>query len=250
MSLSDEINETEIVWRGMPRRIAWSIISHMRLFLQVDIHPIISTSFMMIHNYYQSKPRKIHKLYILILTSVFTTCKKYELSISMPYILSCMLNVCREFSTKINAENIKKAIDLDDFTNRQITKEEIICVNNCEMDLIEANNFELIIDVPFLYTNQFVKPNISKMPPEISKSINDILLKYLCIILCSEHCCDFHPEIFAMAASLFAFDNAKTEIPKPISDWMMDVTEKFGEQQIEGAKSLLKNQFTEITQQR
>lgn len=250
MTLINDVEEQEIVWRGMPRRIAWSIISHMRIFLQVDIHPIISTSFMMIHNYYQSKPKKVHKLYILILTSVFTVCKKYETPRSMSFILSCLLNVCREFSKKIDIENLKKTVDLDDFTNRQITLQEITIVNYCELDLIEANNFELMIDLPFLYTTEIVKPNISMLPPEISKNIDDNLLKYLCIILCSEHCSDFHPEIMAVAASSFAFNGVEIEIPKPINDWMIEVAEKFGDQQIENAKMLLKAQYNVISQQR
>lgn len=240
----------EIVWRGTPRRIAWSIISHMRLFLQVDVHPVISNSFMMIHNYYQSKPSETYKLYILILTSIFTTCKQNEISKSMPYILSCLLNVCREFSKKMSIEALKNIIGLDDFTNRQITNEEIVMVNNCELDLIEANEFQMMIDMPFSYTTEFVSPNIASLPSDTSKTIDDNLLRYLCVILCSEHCNDFHPEIMAVAASLYAFNGVEVEMPEQIKKWINDVIEKYGKQQIDNAKTLLQQQYAEIAQQK
>lgn len=250
MSTNEEIKISEIVWKGAPRRIAWSIVSHMRLFLKVDIHPVISTSFMLINNYYQSMPKKNYKLYILIITAIFVTCKQNEISRSMPCILCCLLNVCREFSQKINIRILQNTVNLDDFTNRQITNDEITMINNCELDLIEANNYQLNIDMPFSYTKQFVEPNISQLPSEISKQIEDNLLRYLCVIICSEHCNDFHPEIMAVAASLTTFDDIDIEIPKSITDWINDSIEKFGEKNIDDAKLLLKHEYTIIAQQK
>ena len=239
--------EGEIVWKGTSRRISWSIISHMRLFLKVDVHPVISTSFMIINNYYQSKKHKNYKLYILIITSVFVICKQNEISRSMSYIFCCLLNICREFSQKISDEILKSTTELNDFTNRQLTNNEIIMINNCELDLIELNNYQLNIDMPLNYTSQYVQPNITILPKGISKKIEDSLLRYLCVILCSEHYNDFQPEIMAAAASLITFEDFQIEIPKIIIDWITDIISKYGEQEINNAKFLLKHEFEIIT---
>ncbi|OHS98028.1 hypothetical protein TRFO_35680 [Tritrichomonas foetus] len=199
---------------------------------------------MLIHNYYETNPKKLHGLYILIVSSLFASSKQFEMTRSMQAIFLSLLACLREFEKRMNADVLKKLIGLNDFSERQMTPLEISQVNNCEMDLIEANNFCINLDLPFQYTQEIVQPNLSNLPKEIAMNIEGQLIKFLCVMLCSEHCSDYPPELVAAITTNLAFQGI--EIPEPIREWIQNVSENYGNSVVEAAQQLLNEQIESI----
>lgn len=241
-------NESQQIVLNRPiRRIVWSLISHMRLFLKVDIHPIITNSFMSIHYFFQNgKPRK-YKLYIIIITSVFTSCKKNEISRSLYEIFRSFLKSCDHFSKVMDKSIIYNVVGINNFENSQISDNDLRLVNDCELDLIEANDCQIGVNIPLNYIYENVFPNLSVLPSDVSAKIRNALITSLSALLCSEHCLDYDPEIMAVTATRIAFgDNT---IPEQIMKWVRKIINESGDKTMDDAKKLFKEQINEITNQ-
>jgi hypothetical protein len=206
---------------------------------KVDIHPHVSTAFVMLHHYFRVHEKPRHPLYIVITCCYLACLKKFEATRTMQAIFTALLEVCRELAER-TAFPLRQVLHLSDFANRDLTGDEIMAMNICEMDVLQAHNFQAILSTSFDYTERFVEPSLETFETGAAQSLRDALSKGHCHALLSVHYLDYEPEAIAVAVTRRAF--AGQSPLAAVDEWIAGATERLGREAVEAATELLEQQ--------
>jgi hypothetical protein len=221
-------------------RWAWTIMSQLRHPFKIDIHPCISTAFVMLHHYFRANPRPQRPLYIVITCCCLASLKSFETVRNMQTIFNALLSACRELSQRTSPAGLKQILTLSEFSDRDLTGEEIMAMNLCEVDVLQAHNFQAHLPVSFDYTERFVIPSLQAMDPEIAKKLREELQKGHCFALLSTRYLEYVPEAIAVAVTERGF--AELKIPDAVAAWIREATERHGLEAIVSARGLIAQQ--------
>jgi hypothetical protein len=221
-------------------RLAWTIMSQFRHPFKLDIHPYISTAFVMLHHYFRANRHSQHPLYIVITCCCLASLKSFEVVQPLQTIFNALLKTCRELSQRASPASLKQILNLSEFSDRDLTNEESMAMNLCELDVLEAHNFESHLPVSFEYTELFVYPSLQAMEPEIGKKFQDDLQLGQCFALLSVHYLEYVPEAIAVAVTERVF--AEYGIPEAVAVWIGEAIERIGLEAVVNARELMAQQ--------
>jgi hypothetical protein len=225
-------------WSELHRHISWSLLTYSRGRLKIGLDTCVATAFMMVHNYFLVKQSSPYSLFIILVTALFSSCKMNENVRTMQQIYSELLNCCRDASNRIGLQRLIDNLGRDNFDNCAMTAAEVNEVGLCELDLLEANGFNMKIDLPFKHTDQFVNPYYGQLPPEVLGPVKNKLVMNICKLLCYQKTAEMPACVLAVAATKNAFGEI-CAIPHETESWMMRVEEEYGIEVIQQAQEEL-----------
>jgi hypothetical protein len=202
----------------------------------------------MLHRYFQAHPngKPKYDLYIIIIGCLLVSFKSHEDQKQIDQLFSALLVACREFASRIGADRLSRTLSISDFSDRPITRDELLAVNSCEIDVLAAHGYASKLDISFNYTEKFVDPVIRKMPETQFRGLRDAICRNQCFALILPRYLELKPEIIAVAATLKAFNGL--EIPEEIGEWIATATEKYGRDAVGSFQALLVEQQARVEQ--
>jgi hypothetical protein len=229
------------VWESSIRW-SWTIMSRLRFGFGVELHPCMSTAFVMLHHYFRENPQPAYPLYVLITCSCLASLKCFEATRSLQAIFNEFLKVCRTLAQRSATVSLADVLRLSEFTDRDLTSDEILSMNRCEIEILRAHKFQARLELSFDYTERFVDAALRGM--EGAPQLKEEISKGHCFALLSVRYLDFVPEAVAVAATQRAL--AGREIPEVIGEWFRGVLARHGRDAIDAAVELLEQQQKRI----
>ena len=224
-------------WSDPKRHVSWSILSYTRNRLKIKLETCVASAFMMVHRYFMANPSSPYSLFIVLVASLFSSCKMNECPHTMQQIYSELLRSCRDTSSRIGQQRLIDALGISSFEDREIPSIEISQINQCELDLLESNNFIMDIDTPFKHIEDNVYPFLTSFPQEQQQQIKAKLVKNICILLCFQDTAQLPSSVLAVIVTEVTFHNSYP-IPQEIAEWMTDVENKKGSETLNKAREL------------
>ena len=209
-------------WSDFERKVACSLLTHSRNRLKLQLETCITSAFLMIDKYYKVNKKSPYNFFIVIVTSLFSSCKNHESAHTMQQIFSELLHCCREGANTIGAAKLMGCLGIKSFDDRPVSTSEINDINQCELDLLEANGFDLLIESPFKYIDYKVMPVIEQMPPDQFKVIKQNLVKNVFIYFSSQSAAEYPNIVIAVLSTEAAFRNV-CEMPIEIKNWIIEI---------------------------
>ena len=215
-------------------RVLWGITSGIRQVMHVSLHPVITTAFAKLQWYYHKNPKPEYRPYILLVTSVASSCKTFECARTLSSIFRAVLAYSRQLVDKgqIQADWCHDALDLTDLKDREPTEEELKAMNCCEIDILKAHGYSPRVSIPLSFIDKHVFPCFS----DNDKKLREHFFRLLLPFLCSSHFFDCSHELIAFVATRIALK--EQTIPTEVDKWLKDVQSRFSEKEIEQAKSI------------
>ncbi|EAY08282.1 hypothetical protein TVAG_401360 [Trichomonas vaginalis G3] len=227
-------------WTESQRHISWSLLSFARMRLNLPLETCTASAFMMVHKYFLQNTQTEHSLFIILVTALFSACKMNETVRSMQQVYSEILNCCRDSKRRIGEQRLIDNLGRTKFEESKLTQEEIGEINTCELDLLEADNFNMKIDLPFQHIDKNVRPYLKKYNAELRQSLNNKLVKNICMFLCFHKTAAMPTLLLAIVATESAFDGI--EMPPETQNWINDKKSDFEISQYQLATELLAKQ--------
>ena len=218
------------IWSEYNRHKFWLLLTRMRLFLALEIHPQIVSAFTILHKYLQEKTSTPYSVTILVVTSLFVATKATETPRLMKVIFNAFLQSAKDIYQKFSKdENFLNFLGFSDFTPREMTVEEIKQVNSCEIDLLSAINFQLDLKLPFSHLKRIVEPFLDSCEKKMKYELTTEIHKGICISLLSTIGSQMDPSIIAAAAVFNGFTTQNIQIPPDIESWIAELSTKAGD---------------------
>lgn len=227
-------------WTETQRHISWSLLSFARIRLKIPLETCTASAFMMVHKYFLQNNQTNHSLFIILVTALFSACKMNETIRTMQQIFSEILNCCRDSKRRIGEQKLIDNLGRSTFDECQLSPEEIKEINTCELDLLEADNFNMKIDLPFQHVDKHVRPYLKKLAQDLRQPINNRLVRNICMFLCFHKTATMPTKLLAVIATEAAFDG--TEIPAETQKWLETTKNEFDDSQFQLARELLAKQ--------
>jgi hypothetical protein len=157
---------------------------------------------------------------------------------TMQRIFLSVLEVCRGLRNAKNEASLQQALGLLDFSDRPLTQEEILSMNQCEIDILKSHRFQAKLDLSFDFTEKFVDPLLPTMPN--GGPIRDRISKHHCYALLSTKYLDYNPEAIAVAVTRKVLGDSN--LPDQIAQWIGDAADRHTPDEIETAMRFLEQQ--------
>jgi hypothetical protein len=224
-------------WQGNIR-LAWTIMAQLRFMFHVELHPCMSTAFVMLHYYFRANEKPRYPLYVLITCCSLASLKSFECMKTMQRIFVCVLDVCRSLRNAKNEASLQQVLGISDFADRPLTQDEIVSMNQCEIDILKAHSFQAKLDLSFDFTEKFVDPVLAAAPN--GGQTRDRISKHHCYALLSTTYLDYHTEAIAVAVTRKVLGDG--DLPNPVAHWIADATGRHTPGAIEAAMRFLEQQ--------
>ena len=209
-------------WNVFEKKVACSLLTFSRNRLRVKLETCIVSAFLMVDEYYKTHTESPYNFFIILVASLFSSCKMNESAHTMQQIYSELLHCCRDSSNKIGAEKLKTCLGIDSFEERQISDREINDINQCELDLLETTGFDMSPDSPFNHINSNVIPFLNGIPPENANKIKQNLVKNVFMYFSSQIGSELPNNVIAVLSTESAFRNI-CDMPEEIINWIHQV---------------------------
>ena len=219
-------NNFKEIWNDSVRDIAWTLLSYSRINLNLTVSPVIASSFIILNKYFLLNPNSNIDLYMLLISSLFLTCKIEDIYRPLNIIFKAFSISCirfqNEIKIKIPIEILNIIFSNRDFNKNVLTDEEISKIPYIEINLLNSIKWDMKIDIPFTYFN--IHRNDLN---ETNYSINEIeyfcnnILRNICLVIKSPKYLDIPPEIIAVSSIFEAFEGKN--IPNKVFDWILNV---------------------------
>ena len=198
----------------------------------------------MIHKYYLIKNNSNnYSLFILMVTSLFSSCKMLENIRSMQQIYLEILQCCKDAIPKVGFQKLIDLLGKNNFDDIKIPFEDIKLINSCEIELLESLDFKMNIELPFKFIDLYVKPFLNEFSSQNKQLIYSKITKYICMLLCSSKVLEISPKILALVSIKLTFNN-NFEIPNQTNLWMNEIIKENKEEIINNTLDLLKYQIS------
>lgn len=217
--------ENAIKWSEKQRSCAWIAISFARKDLNLAISPCIASAFVLLHKYYNDPSHKDEPLYLLLVSSLFLSCKIEETYRSMKLIFAALSKCITTISKKITLDGAKKIFGDRDFTVPELSSYEMREIALCEIHLLNSIEWNMNIDLPFNHFNN-AKPAFESLAQ--NENLNprfEAVLRDLCLIMKNEKYLQIPPPVSAAVSIQHCF--AETTLPKTTSDWIEQLENQY-----------------------
>lgn len=158
----------------------WSVISHARVHLKLDIYPCIQTAFAKLHYYFAKSSDSVYPMWMLIVAAIASSSKTFDNARSFSDVFRSVLACARD--VKQSKDNVNQMIELSDLTDRRLTDDELKRTHLCEMDIMSAHDYSSRIYLACDFFHEKIEPHLAEMPN--FKEIDNLFCKYQCAILC------------------------------------------------------------------
>ena len=207
-------------WTDAQREMGWIVISGARRNLRLSISPCIASAFIILHRYFRTKARRSHKLYLLLVSALFLACKMEDTYRSLVTIFQEIAGCLVKVEEKLTKEKEMELFGERDFSKPDITDEEINEIGVIELELLNALDWKLDIELPFSYFNE-IKPVLGELVAKYGDRVErlfDVGLRNLCLIVRSEEYLDIPPAVSAAVSVENSFK--RLQLPEKITEWI------------------------------
>ena len=242
------------IWDNDHRKLTWFIMVRMRFGTNTEVNPTISNAYVYLQKYFNSNPTVEYDLYIIVISALLVAFKNDDLKCDINSLLAIFLRVCQEFTKIYLPDEIISIFNCNSLDDRSISVFEESKVNDCEMDLLEALNYETHVDLPFYYLNTCLFQYISNTDPskffmdpqtyqEIVKNFEINAIKFFS----AEEYLELPVPVIA-AISLFGAIKGR-DVPQETVKWLEDTKREYGQEACSRVLSVFKrqNQFLNLS---
>lgn len=238
------------LWDDEHRKIAWLIMLRMRFDTHTEVNPTISNAYVYLQKYFNSDQTIDYDLYIIVISALLVAFKNEDLKCDIRYLFTVFIRSCIDYTQIFSPDKIISIFNCTNLEIRTISPIEESKVNDCEMDILEAINYETQVELPFLFFNkcllQYVSTtdtsNESKfyMDNDSLQTINKAFeLNVIKFFSASEY---LELPISVIAAiSLFGAIKGKPMPPQTV-EWLDNTKKEFGPEVCGKVFSVLKRQ--------
>jgi len=208
------------VWCDRNRDVAWTILSFSRVHLNLTISPVFASTFILLHHYFLNNPDPKHPLYLLVISSLFLSCKIEDLYRPVQVLFKAFSKTCLGLSEHLPERIISEALGGRDFKIDELNEDEIRQISGIEVDILNSVEWNMSIDIPFTYFNNH-KSEFSSLDGSIVESVCSKILRNICIVIKSAYYLDIPPELTAVVATTQAFEG--NVMPEATRDWINSI---------------------------
>lgn len=226
------------IWDDKHRKMVWFIMLRMRLNTHTEVNPTVSNAFVYLQMYFNSNPAVEYDLYIIVISALMIAFKNEDLKFDIRLLFAIFLKVCNDYTQVYTPDEITSVFNIKSLEKRDISASEESNINNCEMDLLEAINFETHVDLPFHYINDSLLQFINTTDPtsttefymditilqEIVKNFELGVIKFFSAAEYLEL-----PIPVIAAISLFYAIRGKP-VPQETTNWIEETKKEFGQE--------------------
>lgn len=191
---------TSTFWTKEQRDFGWTMISSSRSILKIPISPIFTRSFIYLHYYYSLPKRKAYDFYILLISSLFISCKVSDIYRPLQCIFQAFMKSCVAIQKYIGIDHQQELLGKRTYdVHQELTDNEITLIGQCEVDLLNAIQWKMrpINPLDFFNSNEL---NLLGDETEIDQGICEKIMHDVCVIIKNENYLKFHPEAIAAAS--------------------------------------------------
>ncbi|OHT01682.1 Cyclin, N-terminal domain containing protein [Tritrichomonas foetus] len=217
------LNSRAQMWTEEKRRTVWFLISSARQNLGIAIDPVVASAFVILQKYFRGEIDDEYDLFILMAAALFTSCKASDNFRPVNCIVSELCRVCNRSKSPIVRQLIGSHFLNPEDPNITMQYNDLKLISAAEVDLLKANNFSVLVDLPFSHFERWKQSVIDHFPnqisPEFLRQCNKVMID-ICLLICSYYYLDVPPEVAAAAAASKSFGN---------DQWVTSVKEKYGD---------------------
>ena len=192
-------------WTKEQRDYGWNLICISRQLIQIHIYPTITRSYIFLHYFFNQKEHKPYDFYILLLSSLFLSCKISDFYRPLKYLFKTFLKCCAATQKFVSTKKQKEILGDRDFSeNAELTNDEFLIIGQCEIDLLNAINWHMHPIIPFDYFNCPERNLLGDKTDDLTVNCHKIM-QDICLMIKHQNYLQFHPPAIAAAATLHSF---------------------------------------------
>lgn len=210
-------------WTDEQRQIGWIALSYSRRGLRLTISPCIASSYYFLHNFFLVENHRDYDLYILLVSSLFLSCKIEDLYRPLKLVFREFAKSCVEMRKHVPIQKQKHIFGDRDFLMEELSPEEALLVGRCELDLLNAVNWKLEIDLPFSHFNdhKYIFCQLGLPNSNAIEHICNFILRDICLIIKNVHYLEIPATSIAAAAMKHAC--LSVVLPSDAEQWVQSV---------------------------
>lgn len=210
-------------WTAEQRQVGWVALSSSRRGLKLAISPSIASSYYCLHHFFRLEEHNDYDLYILLISSLFLSCKICDTYRPLKIIYREFAKVCHDLRKHVPLQKIKGIFGDKDFEKGELSIDEALIVGKCELELLKAVNWNMEIDLPFKHFMQhkYVFCKIKSPKPNCLDRICSLIMHDICLTIQNEHYLEFPPLTIAAAAMKHACKSVV--MPSEAEYWIQSV---------------------------
>lgn len=212
-------------WSDKQRSYSWIVISFARRDLNLPVSPCIASAFVLLHKYFDDPNHKDEPLYLLITSALFLACKIEDTYRSMKNIFTAISKCIITVSEKITMDKAKQLFGDREYTNYELSSQEMRQIALCEVHLLNAIEWNMDIDLPFKHFND-ARPAFEKLTinQNLYENFNKVL-RDLCLIMRDSKYLSIPPPVSAAVSIQHCF--SETQLPESTSNWIESLKSQY-----------------------
>ena len=207
-------------WTDEQRTMGWIVISAARRNLRLSISPCIASAFIILHRYYRTKRKRSHRLYLLLVSALFLSCKMEDTYRALATIFQEVVGILVKVLGKMKPAKGVELFGERNFSDPVLSLAEIREISMIELELLNALDWRLEIELPFQHFNE-IKPLLGELVEKIGDGVEklfDLVLRDLCLIVRAQEYLDIPPAVSAAVSVAHSFANHV--LPEKIALWV------------------------------
>lgn len=203
-------------WNCLQRKLSWQLIALTSHRLNSDIMKTGGTAFTLMHHHYSQAAGNHHKIYKLIVSTLFIGGKLEDDFHSLKDVLKSFQTSVESMSKTLNNLDVKSILEIDQNENLVINQALTAEVWQIEITLLKFMNWSVTIDSPFKHVDNTMI-NINENDKH---SFYEILILVIASIMQSKLYIKIPFDIIVAAALSIAYSVFKYAIPLSANVWI------------------------------
>lgn len=229
------------IWDDAHRKLAWLVMIRMRLSTNTEVNPTIANAYVYLQKYFHSNTTVDYDLYIIIISALVVAFKNEDLKCDIRRLFIFLLRACYDYEKNhiYSQDEIISLLNISSLEQRNISTLEESKVNDCEMDLLEALNYETHVDLPFYCINTCLYQYVNTTDPSSTtefyldpKALQDITKDFELNVIkffSAVEYLELPPPLIATISLLQATKGK--EIPSETTRWIEETRREYGQEE-------------------